>query len=166
MKPKAYMVFGPESSGTRMMTQYIILNANTFGDWQHYQSLDREQTFQYLHPEANVTWRRSLPHGGSWPYIGVMKLWLQTRGFQVICIGTTRDRQKTIDSQFRHGHIKTTEQGLGNYKRAMEIVKQHADYVVQYEDFCSSKAYRKVFLKNLGLKFPSVEPMEIKARQH
>ena len=140
----------------------MTLNGVTFGDWGHYQALDREKTFDFLSPTADITWRRSLPHGGIWPNIGGMTLWLERRGFQVICIGTTRERQKTIDSQFRHGHIKTTEQGLSNYKKAMQMVKQHAHHIVNYDEFCSSKAYRRAFLKALGLKFPKVEPMEVR----
>jgi hypothetical protein len=166
MKPLAYLIFGPESSGTRMMTQYVILNANTFGDWTHYQSLDREQTFNYLNPTSNITWRRSLPHGMKWPDISGMIEFLKVKGYDPVTIGTVRSYQKTIDSQFRHGHIKTTKQGLKNYNRALNEVESYAQIIVQYDKFVTSKVARKEFLKKLGIKFPKVEPMEVKPREY
>lgn len=54
----AYLVIGPESSGTRMMTK-ILIKAGCAGDSGHIQRWDTQPLLG-----NNIVWRRSVPHAG------------------------------------------------------------------------------------------------------
>jgi hypothetical protein len=129
----AYLVLGPESSGTRMMTQ-LLMAAGCVGDGDH------EQRWDDALPtvETPIVWRRSLPHGGEWPSIDLMTHRLRERGYTVCAVVMTRDWTAVARSQMEHwGH--TRETALSNIRTAYpyifsSLLKFQVPYVmVSYE---------------------------------
>ena len=69
---KAILVFGPESSGTRVMTR-LFINSGFYGQDNHSQNvdahLDAVKLPQFIEKNdiQNIVFRRSIPHGGGHP---------------------------------------------------------------------------------------------------
>ena len=158
---RAFLIFGPESSGTRMLTEYLIRCTNAFGDWTHSQCLDRAENFNHLKPDSDIVWRRSLPHSGIWADIPTMSRFVATKGFTSIAIGIIRASTPTIASQLKNKHINTIERGQDNYNRAVEHINDFCNPVIYYEAFVNSYDVRYNFLKFLNIDPPEVEPMQI-----
>ena len=80
---KAILVVGPESSGTRLMTQ-MLLACGACGDPSHDQRLDKKIPKRM----GCVVWRRSYPHGAPkvrhWPEVDIMALRLEEAGYEEI----------------------------------------------------------------------------------
>ncbi len=129
----AYLVLGPESSGTRMMTR-LLLAAGCIGDGGHEQRWDE----RLPDGETPIVWRRSLPHGGDWPSIDLMTHRLRERGHRVHGVVMARDWTAVVRSQREHwGH--TWETALDNLRTAYpyifaSLLKFQVPYVmVSYE---------------------------------
>lgn len=99
---RAYFVLGPESSGTRMMTE-ILISAGCFGDATSSQRLDSGI------PEGTspIVWRRSAPHAQEYPPLGKMIGRVQGLGYDVRAIVMTRDWHAMLRSQVAWGHTPT-----------------------------------------------------------
>jgi len=67
-RTKAYLVLGAESSGTRLLTA-ILVSGGCVGNSDHYQWWDDHPLSSQDRP---IVWRRSYPHGVSYPNIGEM----------------------------------------------------------------------------------------------
>ena len=94
-KMKAFIVLGPENSGTRFLTN-ILIKAGCLGQDTH------EQDFDELVPRANgkhLVWRRSVPHGDSW--VDLDKIIYQARyaNFAPFIIVNMREWHSLINSQ-------------------------------------------------------------------
>lgn len=108
---RSYLVLGPESSGTRMMTE-ILIAAGCDGDAGHEQRWDTESP-----TSDRIVWRRSAPHGGGWPNIDGMVWELRRLGYSVFAIVLNRDWTAMAKSQGESwGH--TFESAIRNIRSA------------------------------------------------
>ncbi len=127
---KAYLVLGPESSGTRLITR-LLIDAGCFGDGDHEQRLDKQddESKELLeeaalpHDETPVVWRRSYPHAERWVDISRAVGQLRERGYAVSAVLTTRDWFPMIQSQRNgHPHVLNEEIGLRNVRQAYRTI--------------------------------------------
>ncbi len=113
---KAYLVLGPESSGTRMMTE-LLLAAGCIGDAGHTQRFDRAWPTE----ESPIVWRRSVPHAGEWPPIELLIHHLRSAGYEVYAVVTMRDWTAMARSQVEHwGH--SFESAISNIRMAYPYI--------------------------------------------
>ena len=71
MSRKAYLVVGPESSGTRIVTR-LFVEAGCVGSFEHSQPLDKflrlkRMTLDNYSESEKFVLRRSVPHGTKFP---------------------------------------------------------------------------------------------------
>ena len=157
---KAFFIIGPESSGTRMMTQaFIALGA--YGDGGHQQKLSKEG-FGGGHPMIAV--RRSVPHGVKMPDITQIIKELRKHGYQVFPIIIVRDKDKCAASQLKNGHAKTLQEAKDSIKTSVNFIHSHLAnfpnlyaYFVQYEPFTKKKKIRDSFFKKFGFPHPEMD---------
>ena len=100
----AFLVMGPESSGTRLATR-ILIDAGCIGDPDHPQRWDAEQFAE----QTPIVWRRSFPHAAQWPDIGRWVGLLREHDYSVRAIVTTRDPYAMAQSQVTVGHTGHAE---------------------------------------------------------
>lgn len=115
---RAYLVLGPESSGTRLMTRLLIA-AGCFGDSGHEQRLD---DYGLEHAAKVIVWRRSLPHGGEWPLIPHMVEQLLMHDYEVTAVVMSRDWHSMIISQQQAPHAETVEEAVCNIRTAYGMI--------------------------------------------
>lgn len=86
MSKRAFLVLGPESSGTRWITRWL-LHAGCVG------SDDHEQPWDHALPtdEPLIVWRRSFPHGDYWPCMPLLVNGLRGMGYDVTALVVVRD---------------------------------------------------------------------------
>lgn len=154
---KAFIVMGPESTGTRVLTQ-ILISAGCVGDGGHEQRFD-----EYIPPPgevgSDIVWRRSVPHFKSeeMPYLKDMENKLN--GYNIKVLITSRSIYPTARSQMRHrSYLENLKQA---YERINEgyshIFRQVASYdfmVVTYEGL---KRNDTKICDSLGLEKPDVD---------
>lgn len=103
---QAFIVLGPESSGTRMMAR-LFIEAGAVGDHGHAQRLDTET------PTAPViVIRRSYPYRKEWPNLRKLAARLQGAGYQVRAVVIVRSLQYTMQSTQRQKHVRGDEKAL------------------------------------------------------
>ncbi len=113
-KTRAYLVLGPESSGTRLMTR-LLLAAGCLGDPDH------TQRFDTALPPANgqpLVWRRSVPHAHQWPDIGDLVQQLSGAGYVTQAIVMNRTWWALLPGQVGTGHVTTEQLALDQIRRA------------------------------------------------
>jgi len=101
-----YLVFGPESSCTRMMTR-LLIQGGCRGQDTHKQAYDKKPP--KAEPGVKVVWRRSFPHLNRWPDIAEMVQMLRVSGYdlgQIRIVVTVRDWWATRESQRKTGHVR------------------------------------------------------------
>lgn len=120
MSRRAFLVLGPESSGTRLATR-IMCAAGCVGDWTHAQRWDAEPL-----PDRgeNIVWRRSLPHNLGWPPIGEMVQRLRAGGFHVDAIVTQRATHPMACSQLQNGYVRSIDDAHHNIRHAYAYIWQ------------------------------------------
>ena len=126
---RAILVFGPESSGTRLMTS-ILMNAGCIGSSDHYQWWD-ENDFE--EGDDLVVWRRSFPHGRErrWPDVGAMALRLDKAGYRIQVLVMARDVHSMSSSQARQGYAES-------YQAAVKAIG--SAYASIFEQSCGGLA--------------------------
>ena len=126
---RAYLVVGPESSGTRLVTR-LLIDAGCFGDGGHKQTLDkkedqsRELLDDSILPQDGtpIVWRRSFPHNGKWVDVSKPIAQLQSKSYEVWAVLTTRDWFPMIQSQIKEQHVTNERVGLQNVQRAYRTI--------------------------------------------
>ena len=158
---KAYLILGPESSGTRCVTR-LLIKAGCHGGADHEQAFDRSPPSGV----SPVVWRRSVPHGKSWPEITRMVNSLEARGYEVRVIVTTRDWHPTVESQVKARHVADRNEAVRNLRRAYPFIFEHLAragvpyWVVSYEALVARpKKVAAKLMEMLGLPLP--EKIEI-----
>lgn len=154
---RAYMVVGPEASGTRLVTE-ILLYAGCFGDDSLGQLLDE----RIPHDQDLLVWRRSYPHGrGNWPSMSAMVEQLHKAGHRdirvIVCM---RDWHSLLNAQIRNGkHQPTIELALQSAQRSYKMIfRQIANlglpyWMVSYEALVQRpEVAQAAFLEMIGLK--------------
>lgn len=129
----AYLVIGPESSGTRMMTK-ILVQAGCAGDHDYFQRWDTERF-----AGQKVVWRRSVPHDGKWLSSTSMINRSIAEGYTPKLIIMNRDWAPVIESQVAHKHSKNHIVALGKVRRAYKeiydgLLSKNVEFlVISYE---------------------------------
>jgi LPS sulfotransferase NodH len=121
---RAYLVLGPESSGTRLLTR-ILIEAGCLGDDGHEQRWDAKAPCG----ESPVVWRRSVPHGGDYPNVLGLVAVLEGRGYQVEAVVVTRDWQAMAASQAANGHAADVEEATARIRAAHTYIIRELDLV-------------------------------------
>ncbi|MFP4344253.1 MAG: helix-hairpin-helix domain-containing protein [Anaerolineales bacterium] len=157
---RAYLVAGAESTGTRLVTQ-ILLAAGCRGDRGHAQRWDT----RLPEGETPIVWRRSFPHGDTWPLLKELLGYLGEAGYAVTVVVTTRDWWATARSQVRHGHAHDEAEALAHLQEAYRRIfaaleEQGGDYqVVGYEGLVQRPETVIPWLcEQLGLPTPARRP--------
>jgi len=110
---RAFLVLGPESSGTRLWTR-ILMMCGCYGDGGHSQRLDSLA----LPDEPLLVWRRSLPHAKQWPNVQAMARKLREGRYTVHALVCMRDWWALLRSQVRNGHVESVEDAATNAQEA------------------------------------------------
>lgn len=148
---RAFLVVGPESSGTKLFTR-ILIAMGCWGDDGDAQRLDKG--FPTNGPDC-IVWRRSFPCQQKWPVMNRIFLDLQGADFRkVTCFVTSRDWTAMASSQVKRGHVGNLKQAEINIQRAyleifsaLRLWSTHEFEIVNYEalvarpeQFCSALA--------------------------
>jgi len=142
MKGRAYIVIGPESTGTRMTTR-LLLSKGCLGDAEHRQKWDKED-FKGTNGDP-VVWRKSVPHGVEWPNMLNMKQKLMRAGYKnIVVVITSRDWYPQACSM-----AKMHMRDMKDYNKMSEFEK------IQAALERTQKAYAHIFreIENAALPF-------------
>lgn len=110
MRRKVVFVLGPESSGTRGTTRFLIKHGGYFGTDEHIQPLDQfiwgQSSLEQLVPEDinKIVFRRSIPHAGGYPDINSIDTLFLNSGFKVTWLLVFRDLAEIVRSKVSRGH--------------------------------------------------------------
>src|SRR5580658_69529 len=104
---RAFLVVGPESSGTRMVTGALI-KAGAYGQSGHAQEMDN---LDFSGRPDLIVLRRSVPHGNVWPDLAQIVRRMNEAGYAVSSIVTLRDKDFCVQSQLRMARQNRAEQG-------------------------------------------------------
>jgi hypothetical protein len=153
----AYFVMGPESSGTRMMTQ-AFCSLGIHGDFDHGQRLDN---LEFSGQPERIVFRRSFPHGDDWPDPADLVRRMQAAGYEVVPVLMIRDLIANIDSQVRSGHAATHRIAHDSVVHAYQLIHTGLaevglyPAVVCFEPFTRSPLVRENFFHSLALEVPA-----------
>ncbi len=151
MGKKAFLVLGPESSGTRFVTSLFIL-AGCYGDAGHEQRLDNE-----IPDVETLVWRRSLPHNKVWVDPQALFLKLYDVGvYQIYPVVCVRDWFCIAESQLKNGYALTRGDAFRNIEQAYNMTYYDLSPVMfVYEAaMLYGRAYIDMFMSPLGLTIP------------
>lgn len=156
---QAVFILGPESSGTRMLTQAFI-HLGFYGDAGHKQRLDAQP---FSETPNKIVFRRSLPHGKTFPKVAASCLAMLDAGYAVTPVLIVRDKDITAESQVRNGWVASIE-------RAYEQIRHSVDHVylelaevklfpvvLHYEPFVLHAQVRELFFAEFDLDVPQME---------
>lgn len=155
---KAFLVVGPESSGTRLMTS-ILIAAGCYGDDTHDQRLDLEIPDN----EPLLVWRRSVPHRGEWVYPSYYLERLQAAGYETTILIMSRDWHSMAISQEQAPHAADVREAQENIRQAYCHIFQHIRdtrfEIVNYEALTQRpEGTIRYLLRRLGLPEPGAFP--------
>lgn len=109
---KAFIVIGPESSGTKVTTS-LFCHAGCYGDYTHLQRLDAFVEGADFPKEAqgkDVVFRRSVPHGGRFHGIELVQNRFSGQGLAPKWIITVRDWYCNTYSAPKYGHKRSVQE--------------------------------------------------------
>jgi len=115
---QGYFVVGPESSGTRLMTQ-LLMGVGCFGDYTHDQRLDEPGLWP---DEQRLVWRRSVPHRHNMPDVFLCIMRMRSNGYNTTVLVMSRDWHSMAISQEQIGHVKSTTEALSNIQLAYTYI--------------------------------------------
>ncbi len=181
MDKVAYLVVGPESHGSHLVTD-ILINAGCVGHagnhvpWQPENKVllrGLKKPWEYAFPtdlqpwdnhppsqENPIVWRRSLPHGKKWINLSQMVRDLRSRGYQTKIVVVSRDTHSGLQSQLKWQHVKDSQTGLANIPKAYLHIFRHLlrmrvpFTVVSYEALALYPKAQDFLLQQLGLPLP------------
>jgi len=157
---KANLVFGPESSGNRLMRR-ILVAAGCHGSDDYEQPWDAEQ------PTVDpIVWGRSVPHGKDDFEAGLMepvirKLW--DWNYDAIQVAVmTREWYALCASQVKHEHVPSFVEAAEHVRLAYQqifadLARLRLDYlIVSYDALtCVGKPVLEPIMDWFGLPMPS-----------
>jgi len=128
----AFIVIGPESSGTRVLTRMFV-EAGCFGQDTNGQKLDLvlggQDTFERVVGNSEkLVFRRSIPHSKTWPDINGIHLFFESKGFTPLWLITCRDWYSNIRSKIKRGHANKWEKAITAYKKEWEYLVANKSY--------------------------------------
>lgn len=158
MAQRAFLVIGPESSGTRLLTR-ILIQAGCLGQSGHSQRWDGAD------PVGDpIVWRRSFPHAGRWPNLPSIIQRLRDLEYELHTVVTTRDWWAMARSQNNgHQHVSSMEEAFSHIQEAYRLIflgisVADACYtMVSYESLVlRGRAYLAWLMPHLGLPVPEI----------
>jgi len=151
---RAFVVCGPEGSGTRVVTRCLI-EAGCFGDDGHQQRLDG---MKLGGRQGRIVMRRSAPHGGQWPRLGEIAIAMEKAGYEVTAIVCVREPVALARSQVAAGHVGSVGEAARQIERAYRhIGRQWAErrtvrlVVAPYEGYVLHPRAMRGLRESLGL---------------
>lgn len=153
MAKEAIFVCGPESSGTRMITQFCM-SGGFDGDSGHSQRWDHQR---FGETPDKIVFRRSLPHGGQWSPIGTIHHKLLLAKYNVKVVFTWRDPIYMSLSQKRAGHVENRNKALDQIAYALLFADDQftsagiTPYTVVYERIVTNTGVQNHLRQELGL---------------
>lgn len=119
MSKRAFLVAGPESSGTRLLTS-ILIAGGCSGSADHEQPWDKKWPVN----EKLIVWRHSVPHGVQFPDLaGIVKV-LRGKGYMVQALATVRDPWATAKSATAAGHTNNVLESYAEQEKAIRHIYQ------------------------------------------
>lgn len=159
---RAFLVLGPESSGTRLVTA-ILQAGGCVGDASHDQQFDDYPFGDY----EDVVWRRSEPHFSWRESLDLGKLLPHCEGREVTAVVTTRDPLAIASSLVRKGEARDIANGVRRTSDAYtRVFTQLASWglrfiVASYESFVLEPvAAQRCLWSLLGL--PGGRPVDVR----
>jgi hypothetical protein len=156
---KAFLVLGPECSGTKMLTEALI-KAGVYGQAGHDQEMDN---LDFSGRPDSIVLRRSFPHGNAWPDLTHIIRSMSDRGYAVSPIVMFRDKDYCVRSQLRMSSSATSSDSRARYFWAYRFIFKHLSdcgvlpIVCHYSTFVNERPFRELFFKQLGLPCPELE---------
>lgn len=156
-KKKAFLVLGPEGTGTRLFTR-ILINAGCEGSAGHRQKFDGT-----LPTQDCIVWRKSFPHRNCWPCITTMVSELRDKDYTVHAFVTNRNWHAILESRGpRHEAGGGTKAVYQHLQKSYPLIFQGLAeakvpfIVVSYEEMLLRGAtYIEKVLELWGLKLQS-----------
>lgn len=150
-----YLVFGPERSGTRMLTSALI-SCGVQGEASHEQKYwdvgKQKVNWHLINPSKNtVVVRQSVPHNSNYTDLPKIVEEAEEYGFKVICLMIFRSIEGTAKSRLawndkdRHKHVMKQR----SYIFEMLSEEDIKPYIINYEVFCEVPEYRKWVFNNI-----------------
>ena len=123
---RAFLITGPESSGTKLWTQ-VFQSAGCLGGH------GRDRQFA---PEKDrlVVWTRSMPHALEWFSAWDWARSVTRLNYKVTLFATIRDWGCMTRSQVLHGHVGNTTHAELNIRRVYRDLLQECDITLTYEE--------------------------------
>lgn len=157
---RAFLVLGPEASGTRMLTQAFI-SVGVFGDGDHKQRLDKAD---FKIQPYEIVWRRSVPHTKKHIYPNLSEMYekLKVCDYDVFPLIIYREKEITIQSQLRSNHA-SLERARYNISKGLDFLFTELDKLsltstlVSYEIFVEHESYRKHLFSRFNFKNPIIK---------
>ncbi|MEM1182729.1 MAG: hypothetical protein AAGM22_30575 [Acidobacteriota bacterium] len=176
---RAFLVVGPESHGTHLVTDLLVHagcqgHSGDHGPWrgdgagsESAGPADRQPWDDSPPTDQDpIVWRRSVPHLRRWPDLHKMAVDLEMRGYRVHVVVVTRERYPAIQSQLKWRHVEDGAQATANIERAYRHIFGHIEAadvtstVVSYEALVADPKAQDRLLAALGLDAPP-EPLEL-----
>lgn len=155
---RAFFIIGPESSGTRMLTESFV-KLGAYGGNGHFQELD---TMAFFDKPDFLVFRRSVPHAGDYPpIVDICRLMLGA-GYEVIPVVIDRKNKYLALSQVKRGHADTGQDARRNiFTARLHINDQLKDLGiapvrVKYVKFVTNAGVRKRFFRRFNLSEPAM----------
>ena len=152
---RAFLVYGPESAGNRLMTR-ILVACGCYGDGEHHQRLNFDP------PPSNATdiaWFRSVPYAQRWPDLIEHIDQVMRYDYVPYALVMNRDTNAVAQSQIKVGHSKDLTAAYRSIEAAYKVIfhainHHNIHYVmVSYESlFLRQSAYLGWLLDHIGLR--------------
>ncbi|HEX4796816.1 MAG TPA: hypothetical protein VH370_23695 [Humisphaera sp.] len=158
LRRRAFLVLGPESSGTRLMTQCLI-DAGCDGTAKHDQPFDKS----LASAKQQIVYRNSFPHGGrqnrAWPDDKPEALLTRftDAGYEVHVVATLRTEFCATESAVEFPHVFSRRKATHNFTEAIRRISTFAaDYdlpirYITYESVVHNTEALRRTLAELGL---------------
>lgn len=154
---KLYFVIGPESSGTRLTTR-ILCESGCFGDFEHYQRLDEfvnlNRSLDSIVGDSKlIVFRRSVPHGGEFPFVPDIELMFSTYGFDPYILIPIRNLFELCKSKMKNQGIESMEGAYYAFQHEINfIINTIKEYnKILFYDTSFLFKFPDLSLKSLGL---------------
>lgn len=164
VRKRAFIVLGPESSGTRLFTS-ILIAGGCHGSVEHVQPMDDPD--YDISPYDNVVWRQSVPHNGQDLDLQSLVDRLNRQGARAISVlSVRRDLDCNAKSQVAWGHAPDYETAKERIIKANIAIREAKAnccvdrYGVQFEGFLAKPEQSQSNLWET-LKLPGGTPVKI-----
>jgi len=132
---RVYIVVGPESSGTKLVTR-LFCESGCWGDYGHDQRLDAYVDGKSRWPVPSnvgeIVFRRSIPHGRKWPDLMEIRERFAARYYAPFWVVTVRDWYCTIHSAAANRHKPSVSQARKSLLREWAYIGRYLEELSEY----------------------------------